>query len=176
MGNILLSDKLQIKVADLGLAAKLDTEVEKRHTLCGTPNYVAPEVIDKDKYGGHSYESDVWSFGCILFAMLFGKAPFETDAIEKTYQRIKANIWEFPKLIKVSDHAKSIITSILVLDPKKRPSLDDLLNHDFFQYHRIPRSLPKDIFKKAPDDGFIEKYKSDLQPGYKKDRPQKLNL
>jgi serine/threonine protein kinase len=132
MGNILLSEKLQIKVADLGLAAKLDNESEKRHTLCGTPNYVAPEVIDLKKYGGHSYESDVWSFGCILYAMLCGKAPFETDDVEKTYQRIRNCLWEFPQKPVLSDQAKSIIKSILVLQPDKRPTIDQLLNSDFF--------------------------------------------
>ena len=58
---------MQVKLGDFGLATKLDFEGERKRTVCGTPNYIAPEIIDSSSSsGGHSYEVDVWSFGVIL--------------------------------------------------------------------------------------------------------------
>jgi polo-like kinase 1 len=56
------------------LAAKLDTDSERRKTMCGTPNYIAPEILDNKI--GHSYEVDIWSFGVIAYALLIGRPPF----------------------------------------------------------------------------------------------------
>ena len=63
LGNLLLGKSFDIKIADFGLAAKIDHDGEKRRTICGTPNYIAPEVLDKKI--GHSYEVDIWSLGVI---------------------------------------------------------------------------------------------------------------
>jgi len=65
LGNLFLSDKLELKMGDFGLATKLDSNEQKKYTVCGTPNYIAPEVLDQNK--GHSYEVDIWSLGVILF-------------------------------------------------------------------------------------------------------------
>lgn len=67
---------MEIKVGDFGLATKLDFDGERKRTICGTPNYIAPEIIDGKN--GHSYEVDVWSLGVIMYALLIGKPPFET--------------------------------------------------------------------------------------------------
>ena len=74
----------QVKIGDLGLATRVDFEGERKRTLCGTPNYIAPEVICKK---GHSYEVDVWSMGCILYTLLVGRPPFETSSLKDTYQK-----------------------------------------------------------------------------------------
>ena len=79
LGNLFLNDDLDIKLGDFGLATRVDFDGERKRyryfqyttiiivllnrTLCGTPNYIAPEVLAKK---GHSYEVDVWSIGCIL--------------------------------------------------------------------------------------------------------------
>ncbi len=65
LGNLFLNDKLEIKVGDFGLAAKLSFEGEKRKTICGTPNYIAPEILEGKT--GHSYEVDIWSLGVIMY-------------------------------------------------------------------------------------------------------------
>lgn len=89
LGNLFLTDKMEVKVGDFGLAAKLDFDGERKRTVCGTPNYIAPEVLENKN--GHSYEVDIWSFGVIMYAMLIGKPPFETSDVKTTYKRIKAN-------------------------------------------------------------------------------------
>lgn len=66
MGNLFLDRNMDIKVGDFGLAAMIlsEKEAKRRQTLCGTPNYIAPEVIDKSK-GGHNQKVDIWSLGVI---------------------------------------------------------------------------------------------------------------
>lgn len=73
LGNLFLDEKMTVKLGDFGLASKLDFVGEKRRTICGTPNYIAPEILESK---GHSYEVDVWSFGIILYTLSFGRPPF----------------------------------------------------------------------------------------------------
>lgn len=141
LGNLFLNKHLNIKVGDFGLATKLDTSDEKRKTICGTPNYIAPEVINGDKEKrGHSFEVDTWSMGVICFTMIVGKPPYESTDVKSTYRRILANEYSFPEG-KVSGHARELISSMLQTDPKMRPTLDALRSHPFFA-ERIPSSLP----------------------------------
>lgn len=70
---------MQLKLADFGLATKIEFVGDRKHTVCGTPNYIAPEVIRSSMgvgHSGHSFEVDIWSTGVILYVMLIGKAPF----------------------------------------------------------------------------------------------------
>ena len=74
LGNLFLNDKMEIKVGDFGLATKLDFDGERKRTICGTPNYIAPEVLEGKT--GHSYEVDIWSLGVLLHILLTGTMPF----------------------------------------------------------------------------------------------------
>jgi polo-like kinase 1 len=71
LGNLFVGDKMEIKLGDFGLATKLEFDTEKKRTICGTPNYIAPEILDGRI--GHSYEVDVWSLGVIIYTLLIGK-------------------------------------------------------------------------------------------------------
>lgn len=117
LGNLFINSKMEIKVGDFGLATKLDFDGEKKRTICGTPNYIAPEVIEGKT--GHSYEVDVWSLGVVIYTLLIGKPPFETSNVKKTYSRIKSNAYSFPDHVQISEHAKDLIKRILIKDPKK---------------------------------------------------------
>jgi polo-like kinase 1 len=86
LGNLFLNDKMELKVGDFGLATKLDYDGERKKTVCGTPNYIAPEVINAT---GHSYEVDIWAIGIIIYTLLVGKPPFETRDVKTTYGKIK---------------------------------------------------------------------------------------
>ena len=90
LGNLFLDHNMRIKIGDFGLAAQLENDGERRRTICGTPNYIAPEILDGKN--GHSYEVDVWSLGVILYTMLIGKPPFETTDVKATYRKIRYDV------------------------------------------------------------------------------------
>ena len=139
------------------MAAKLEYDGQKRKTVCGTPNYIAPEILEKKN--GHSYEVDIWSLGVVMYTMLFGRPPFETADVKLTYKRIKMNSYKFPENIKVDETAKKLIESILVLDPAKRPSLDEIAQHDFFKiYQTVPLVLPLSTLSCPPGPKYIEQF------------------
>jgi polo-like kinase 1 len=79
LGNLFLGEDMKIKIGDFGLASRLEFEGEKKRTICGTPNYIAPEVLEGKN--GHSYEVDVWSLGVVLYTLVVGKPPFETSDV-----------------------------------------------------------------------------------------------
>jgi polo-like kinase 1 len=101
LGNLFLNDKMEIKVGDFGLATKLEFDGERKRTICGTPNYIAPEVLEGKQ--GHSYEVDVWSLGVILYTLIIGKPPFETNDVKTTYKKIRSNQYTFPDAASISD-------------------------------------------------------------------------
>ena len=156
LGNIFLSDKMEIKMGDFGLAAKLEFDGERKRTICGTPNYIAPEILEGRS--GHSYEVDVWSFGVLMYTMLIGKPPFETNDVKATYKRIKMNSYSFPDNCVISEEAKDLISRILVTDPEERPTIDDMLNHPFFTKNPIPRLLPTSTLAVPPSSSYLRQF------------------
>ena len=153
LGNIFLSRQMEIKIGDFGLAVVIDVEGEKRMSLCGTPNYIAPEVLDTE---GHSYEVDVWSLGCIIFTMIAGYPPFESQNVKMTYQKIKDNEFHFPQKAKFSPLAKDLITKILTHDPEDRLTVQQILEHPWMnQDEQIPDFLPPSCLYDPPTAAFI---------------------
>ena len=124
------------------------SDEERKTTICGTPNYIAPEILDGKYNGGHSFEVDIWSIGVIMYTMLFGKPPFETKNIKLTYNKIRTINYSFNNKIPVSNYAKELIKSILQKDAKKRPNIKTILNNIFFKGYKIPKTLPKYIINK----------------------------
>ena len=160
LGNLFLTDKMELKVGDFGLAAKLDYEGERKRTVCGTPNYIAPEILDAKS--GHSYEVDIWSLGVIIYTLIIGKPPFETRDVKETYKKIKNNEYSFPEQAIISEPAKSLISQILVLDPQKRLSLDQILTHEFFnQDVSIPKLLSPSTLTNVPSLSYIRQFMPD---------------
>jgi polo-like kinase 1 len=142
LGNLFLGSEMELKIGDFGLAAKLDFDEEKKTTICGTPNYIAPEILDNHQKG-HSFQVDVWSLGVVMFTMLVGKPPFEDVDVKSTYQRIRDNAYAFPESLYLSSGAKNLIQSILRHDPKSRPTVFELLKHSWFgnSAHLLPPSI-----------------------------------
>jgi len=87
LGNIFLDEGMNIKIGDFGLAALLVSDTDRKTTMCGTPNYIAPEVLFGKKLG-HSFEVDLWSCGVILYALLVGKPPFQASDINEIYKSV----------------------------------------------------------------------------------------
>ena len=174
LGNLFLTEKMELKVGDFGLATKLDFEGEKKRTVCGTPNYIAPEILDGKS--GHSYEVDIWSLGVIIYTLIIGKPPFETQDVKTTYKRIKMNAYSFPETAVISDAAKALITEILVTDPLKRPSLDQILTHNFFnQGISIPKLLPSSTLACTPSLSYIRQFMPDAGPNGIVSKPLESN-
>lgn len=157
LGNLFLNDKMEIKIGDFGLATKLEFDGERKRTICGTPNYIAPEVLEGKQ--GHSYEVDVWSLGVIIYTLIIGKPPFETSDVKTTYKRIRMNAYSFPENIPISDAARDLITKILNNDPSKRPTMEEILNHEFCNHGgTIPRLLPASTLACPPSSTYIRQF------------------
>ena len=144
LGNLFLNDNMEIKVGDFGLATKVQTSGERKLTLCGTPNYIAPEVLLKK---GHSYEVDIWSLGCIVYTLIVGKPPFETNDLKDTYKKIRYNDYTFPSY--VNQDIRLFIQKMLQANPNDRPTMKDVLNDPYMKYY-IPSSLPVSCLTMAP--------------------------
>jgi polo-like kinase 1 len=155
LGNLFLTDKMELKVGDFGLATKVDFDGEKKRTICGTPNYIAPEILEGKC--GHSYEVDIWSLGVIFYTLLIGKPPFETADVKTTYKKIKMNSYNFPESSPISSLAKNLIQSILNTDPKKRPTLADIASNEYFAFN-IPKTLPTSCLACPPSYSYMRQF------------------
>ena len=157
LGNLFLTEKMQLKIGDFGLAAQVYYEGEKKKTICGTPNYLSPEVLESPN--GHSYEVDFWAIGVILYTMLCGRPPFESAEVKQTYQKIKVGHFNFPESVEVHPFAKHFIRSCLVLDPAKRMTLEEMLESDYLSYMPVPRQLPVSTLVCPPADSYVLPYR-----------------
>lgn len=87
LGNLFLDANMNVKVGDFGLAALIENPGERKKTICGTPNYIAPEVLF-DTANGHSFEVDTWSIGVILYTLVVGRPPFQTKDVKAIYKSV----------------------------------------------------------------------------------------
>ncbi|CAN6169303.1 unnamed protein product [Urochloa humidicola] len=129
--NLLLDINGNLKISDFGLSAISDQVKNDGllHTTCGTPNYVAPEVIDGKGYDGAL--ADLWSCGVILFVLLAGYLPFEDDNIASLYKKISEAQFTCPSWF--SAGAKRLITKILDPNPSTRIKVPQVLKDPWFK-------------------------------------------
>jgi len=132
--NVMMSDNTEAsvpKLVDFGLAKMIGPN-EKADEPFGTLGYVAPEVLRKEPY---SFSCDLWSYGCIIYALLSGSLPFDHESQKETIRMTLDNKLEFdlPSWNNVSETCKSLIKSLLDKDPQKRITLEAALNHDWFR-------------------------------------------
>lgn len=160
LGNLFITEEMEIKIGDFGLATKLEFDGERKKTLCGTPNYIAPEILSKK---GHSYEVDVWSLGCMLYTLLVGKPPFETTCLKDTYSKIKKNEYRIPS--RITPAARNLIQSLLQSDPGKRPTMAKILCDEFMTTGYFPSRLPASCLTVAPRFDGKEDMSISLNPG-----------
>lgn len=148
---------MEVKIGDFGLATKLEFDGERKRTICGTPNYIAPEVLEGKQ--GHSYEVDIWSIGVIIYTLIIGKPPFETSDVKTTYKRIRMNAYNFPDTVSITEPARDLITKILNNDPGKRPTIDEILQHSWINHEgTIPRLLPASTLACPPSSTYIRQF------------------
>uniref|UniRef100_A0A671NPG5 Serine/threonine-protein kinase PLK4 n=1 Tax=Sinocyclocheilus anshuiensis TaxID=1608454 RepID=A0A671NPG5_9TELE len=131
LSNLLLTTSMNIKIADFGLATQLKLPSEKHFTMCGTPNYISPEVATRS---AHGLESDVWSLGCMFYAFLTSRPPFDTDTVKHTLNKVVLGEYQMPTHI--SAEAQDLIQQLLQKNPALRPSLSVVLDHPFMTHSR----------------------------------------
>ena len=122
--NILVLKDDTIKIIDFGFGVKCNRDVYQK-LFCGTPSYMAPEIVKKEKY--LACYSDIWSLGVLFYAMLFGIFPFQGKDDDELFEKInEANII-FPEYNQIGEKTKELFEKIFVVNPLQRISLDDMI-------------------------------------------------
>ena len=155
--NLLLDDKYHIKISDFGLSTFFSKN-NYLQTACGTPSYAPPEMLEGHEYNGEA--TDVWSCGIILYAMLCGTLPFSESQEEIIVKKIKMHDYTIPNYL--SKDAKDLLNHILIINPKERYNIKQIINHPWFNLikpHMVPGiNIDEDII--PVDDKILEKVKN----------------
>ncbi|XP_074583168.1 CBL-interacting protein kinase 8-like [Curcuma longa] len=134
--NLLLDSQGNLKISDFGLSALPAHGVSLLRTTCGTPNYVAPEVLGHKGYNGAV--ADTWSCGIILYVLLAGYLPFDEVDLGTLYSKIDKAEFSFPSWF--LDGSKSLIRRILDPNPETRMRMEDIRNDEWFKKNYVPVS------------------------------------
>eukprot|EP01065_Artemidia_motanka_P026753 TRINITY_DN31_c0_g1_i4.p1 TRINITY_DN31_c0_g1~~TRINITY_DN31_c0_g1_i4.p1 ORF type:complete len:444 (+),score=147.90 TRINITY_DN31_c0_g1_i4:84-1415(+) len=126
--NLLLDAEGHLKIADFGFSRLLNNQ-QLLQTVCGTPNYMAPEVLKERGYNGIT--ADIWSCGVILFVMLAGYLPFDDPNMNALFNKIERG--EYRMARHFTDPVKDIISRMLVIEPEKRITLEQIMQHPWFR-------------------------------------------
>lgn len=157
--NLFLASHLQLKVGDFGLSAQLGDRGERRRTVCGTANYMAPEVLDVARTGlGHSFEVDTWAVGVVLYTLLLGAPPFDSPTVKQIYRKILRNQYVLGEESGVSREAANLIRRILVARPEERPSLEEILEDPFMTRNPYPPLMPISTLSLPPSPVYLSQY------------------
>lgn len=124
--NLLLDSSGEIKIADFGWAVHAPSS--RRKTLCGTLDYLPPEMIEKKE---HNLTVDLWCIGVLCFEFLTGNPPFYAENDKTTMRNIVSVKYEFPD--HVSQEARDLVKKLLVKDPSKRITLEQVIEHPFIK-------------------------------------------
>lgn len=139
--NLLLDEAGDLKISDFGLSALYEGEAEGSsrsqllHTTCGTPNYVAPEVLADKGYDGRT--ADVWSIGVILYVLLAGFLPFDEPTMTALFRKIQAADFQYPSWF--TPEIKALLDKILVADPRRRITLADVKADPWYLVGGLPQ-------------------------------------
>jgi len=141
--NILLDDQGHVCLTDFGLSKDVDPS-DKAHTFCGTPEYLAPEIVTGQ---GHDKAVDWWSLGILLYELTVGIPPFYSQNVNEMYNKIQHGVLRFPPFL--SEHCKSLIVGLLNRDPRKRlgstQDVEDIKAHPFFSAISFDAMMAKKI-------------------------------
>ncbi|KAL0107769.1 hypothetical protein PUN28_014801 [Cardiocondyla obscurior] len=127
--NLLLGMNGELKIADFGWSVHAPSS--RRDTLCGTLDYLPPEMISGKT---HNHKVDFWSVGVLCYECLVGKPPFYAATNDETYINIKKLRYTFPSF--VSEDARDLISKLIIIDPEKRLDMDSVLSHPWIVKNR----------------------------------------
>ena len=163
--NLLLDEDGNLKVTDFGLSAFSEHLKQDGllHTTCGTPAYVAPEVIGKKGYDGA--KADIWSCGVILYVLLAGFLPFQDDNIVSMYRKIYRGDFKCPPWF--SSEARRLVTKLLDPNPNSRISISKIMESSWFK-----KPVPKNIKSNKQENDFEAE---EINYGDKSKQPETLN-
>lgn len=123
------SHELYIKLCDFGMAIQLEHPDEEHYTLCGTPNYIAPEIASQQSHG---YPADIWSIGCLFYSIMIGTPPFESKDVKETLQSIISGQLPHSK-DQLSSLSQNFLVLLLQMQPEIRPNVKEILAHPLIQ-------------------------------------------
>ncbi|GAB4827682.1 CBL-interacting protein kinase 18 [Ancistrocladus abbreviatus] len=151
--NLLLDEDGNLKVSDFGLSALAESKRQDNllHTICGTPSYVAPEVVSRRGYDGA--KADIWSCGVILYVMLAGHLPFRDSNLMELYRKIRKADYKCPNWF--PPEARKLLSKILDPNPNTRISISKIMENSWFRkgLGDKPLSIKVDA-KEAQDAGY----------------------
>jgi serine/threonine protein kinase len=129
--NLLVDEHGNLKVSDFGLSALKECQKQDGllHTTCGTPAYVAPEIINKKGYDGE--KADIWSCGVILFVLLAGYLPFQDSNLMEMYRKISKGDVRYPQWF--TSDARKLLPRLLDPNPNTRITMEKLIEHPWFK-------------------------------------------
>eukprot|EP00029_Vermamoeba_vermiformis_P011494 TRINITY_DN6333_c0_g1_i1.p2 TRINITY_DN6333_c0_g1~~TRINITY_DN6333_c0_g1_i1.p2 ORF type:complete len:230 (+),score=110.34 TRINITY_DN6333_c0_g1_i1:1714-2403(+) len=135
----------------------MNEDASKMKTMCGTPQYVAPEILTEADNDGYSKACDLWSLGVILYIMLVGYPPFNETKSKSLFEQIKTADFDYDKEFwsKISDEVKDFIVHLLTVDPNKRYTVKQALEHPWMKGEKMTSVSPLVAKKKGEvvDDG-----------------------
>ncbi|KAJ6810729.1 CBL-interacting protein kinase 2-like [Iris pallida] len=142
--NLLLDDNEDLKVSDFGLSALAESKRQDGllHTTCGTPAYVAPEVINRKGYDGA--KADIWSCGVILFVLMAGYLPFQDSSLMEMYKKIGKAEFKCPNWF--PSDVRRLISRILDPNPATRISIAKIMENPWFR-----KGLDNKLMKNVPE-------------------------
>lgn len=149
--NILIDKYYNLKITDFGLA-KTQENNELFETICGSPMYMAPEIM---KYKKYDRKADLWSLGVIFYELLTGKTPFNASNHAELIENIEKNEIYFPNHIKISYNARDLLLRLLNKNSNKRISWDQLFKHPWLSVEMTNSMLQSTI--KSIDKSMIKK-------------------
>ncbi|RLN89881.1 hypothetical protein BBJ28_00016091 [Nothophytophthora sp. Chile5] len=126
--NVLLDAQGHVKLADFGFAKQEMAPGQRTYSFCGSPEYLSPEMVNKD---GHGIETDMWSFGCFCYELLTGSPPFQCDNMHRLFSMIQqGRVWYPPYL---TGHVVSLLQGLLRVNPASRLTAEQAMQHPFFK-------------------------------------------
>lgn len=153
--NLLLDHDHNIKIADFGMAA-LENNDRLLETSCGSPHYAAPEIVSGKHY--HGFESDVWSCGVILFALLTGRLPFDDENIRNLLLKVQQGSFEMPD--DISLEAQDLIDKMLTVEASERIKTHEILNHPLLMKYPLSEIDSKTLQEQPSPNTYLSHIQS----------------
>ena len=169
-GNVFLMKNGLVKLGDFGIAKGFQNTMDKAKTMVGTPYYLSPEILENKPYDS---KSDIWSLGVLLYEMMTFKMPFNANSLPMLSVKILRGNYTPPPAVYTKD-LREIVTKCLLVDPKKRPTIQEILRMPIIQ-NRIKNFLDEIQYNKEFSRTIAKKYKENKQKQTIKSKENAIN-